>query len=123
VARDAGVDPDRILTSPYVRARQTAEIAAGILGFKDDLIETAALTPESAPDAVWEELRLYQDAGKVMLVGHEPLFSQLTAYLLNSPTLLVDFKKGALVRIDFDHLGPRPRGVLRWFLPPKLAEA
>jgi len=57
----------------------------------------------------------------LLLVGHEPLFGLLFAYLLGEPGLLIDFKKGALARIDIESFGPQPRGVQRWFLPPKLA--
>ena len=46
--------------------------------------------------------------------------SRCTAFFLRSPELLVDFKKGAIVRIDFDHFGLQPRGVLKWMLTPKL---
>jgi phosphohistidine phosphatase len=56
-----------------------------------------------------------------MLVGHDPLFGQLAGYLLGTPELQIDFKKGAVLRIDFDSFGPKPRGILRWFLTPKLA--
>jgi len=44
---DAGVSPDLLLTSPYVRARQTAEIAKEILGYKEDLVVSDALRSDS----------------------------------------------------------------------------
>jgi phosphohistidine phosphatase len=72
-------------------------------------------------EEVWDEIRIHKDANSVMLMGHEPQFSQLAAYLLGTPELIVDFKKGALIAIDLEQLGPRPRGVLRWMLVPKLA--
>jgi phosphohistidine phosphatase len=121
VAKTSDVRPSLILTSPYRRAVQTAEVAAAVLGYKSDLLRTKALEPGSDPSGVWDEVRVHRDHSEVMLVGHEPLFSQLTAYLLNAPSLVVDFKKGALVRIDLDNFGPRPRGILRWFMPPKVA--
>ena len=58
---------------------------------------------------------------EVLLVGHEPLFSSLTAFLLNSPSLMIDFKKAGIVAIDMTGFGPQPHGVLRWYLTPKLA--
>ena len=51
-----------------------------------------------------------------MLVGHDPLFTRLAGYLLGAPELQIDFKKGAILRVDFDGFGPQPRGMLRWFL-------
>lgn len=121
VARLAGLAPALILTSPYRRALETAALAARVLTYQGELLQTAALAPDSSPQKVWEELRIHRGAESLLLVGHEPLFSQLTAHLLGAPSLLVDFKKGALVRIDVDSFGLQPRGVLRWFLTPKLA--
>jgi phosphohistidine phosphatase len=120
-AKSAGVDPAVILSSPYKRAVQTAEIAAEILGYQGETLLTKALVPASGPELVWEEIRIHKDSCQIMLVGHEPLFSHLTAFLLNAPTLQLDFKKGGLARIDMKGFGPRPSGVLRWFLAPKLA--
>jgi len=120
-AHSARVAPDYILTSPFVRARETAEIAAEVLKFDGDLLTTQALVPNSRPEMVWEELRLHKDASQILLCGHEPLFSALTAYLLDAPSLRIDFKKGAVARVEIDGFGARPRGVLRWFLAPKLA--
>jgi phosphohistidine phosphatase len=120
-AKLAGVAPKLILTSPYRRAVETAEIAAGVLGYKEELLRTKALVPDSDPHAVWEEVRVHKDAEQMMLVGHEPLFSHLTAHLLACPSLQIDFKKGAIVRVDVEQFGVQPRGELRWFLTPKLA--
>lgn len=117
----AGVEPTLILTSPLARARQTAEIAAKALGCGLPPVETGTLVPSGDPELVWDELRLHQEEPQVLLAGHEPLFSRLAAFLLNAPGLEVDFKKGALMRVDCEALGPRPRGVLRWFLLPRLA--
>jgi phosphohistidine phosphatase len=120
-ARGAGVKPDRILTSPLVRAVQTAEMAAESLGYAGKLIRTETLAPGGSLEDVWSEIRTHKDAGSVLLAGHEPQFSQLAAYLLAAPELTIDFKKGALVAIEMEHLGQRPRGVLRWMLAPRLA--
>ena len=121
VAKKAEVLPNRIITSPFVRAVQTAEVAADVLGYGADLVRADALVPSSDPFAVWEEVRACQGDGQVMLVGHEPLLSRVLAFLLNSSSLLVDVKKGSLTRIDVSAFGPQPHGVLRWMLVPKLA--
>ncbi|MGH9627479.1 MAG: phosphohistidine phosphatase SixA [Bryobacteraceae bacterium] len=120
VASKAGVAPKMIVTSPYVRAVETAEIAADVLGYKDSLLRTDALVPSSETAAVWEELRVHRDTSELMLVGHEPLLSQSVAFLLAAPSMFVDLKKGALVRIDLDQFGVHPKGVLKWMLVPKL---
>jgi len=120
-AAAAGVAPSLILTSPYKRAVQTAQLAAEILDYKGELLRTKALEPGSSPKPVWDEIRVHKDESRILLSGHEPLFSRLTAYLLNVPELQVDFKKGALACVEVERFAAEPHGVLRWFLTPKLA--
>lgn len=120
-AQAAGVEPEVILTSPYVRARQTAELAQAVLRPGALIAETRALTPMARPEDAWDEIRIYGDRAQVLCASHEPLCGVLAGYLLRSPALEIDFKKGALMRIDVESAAPRPRGVLRWMLCPKLA--
>jgi phosphohistidine phosphatase len=121
VAANAGTAPSLILTSPYKRALQTAQLAAEILQYKGELLRTKALEPMSSPKTVWDELRVHKDEERILLAGHEPLFSRLTAYLLGSPNLQVDFKKGAIACIEMERFPAEPHGVLRWMLTSKLA--
>ena len=120
-AAKAGVDPGLILTSPLKRAVQTAQIAQRILKYKGELIRTPALVPSSTVERVWEEVRPHRDLAAILLVGHNPLFSELAPYLLDSRNLQFDFKKGALLRVDVENLSAHPQGVLRWHLTAKLA--
>ena len=122
-AREAGVEPTRILSSPYVRAQQTAVIARALLQVDEEIVSESSLTPEGNPVDVWTALRAHRDVPSVLLASHEPLCGYLTAYLLQSPLMRVDVKKGALIRIDLDRFGPEPQGVLRWILTPGLAGA
>jgi phosphohistidine phosphatase SixA len=55
------------------------------------------------------------------LVGHNPLFDSLAAFLLGAPNLKIDFKKGAIMRIDLESFGAQPRGILCWYLTAKLS--
>jgi phosphohistidine phosphatase len=123
LARQAGVRPDLVLTSPYVRAVETAAIAREVLGANGEPLRTDALLPPAEPHGVWEEIRVHREAKSLLLAGHEPQLSQLVGYLLDAPSLSLDMKKGALVRLDIDGFGARPKGVLRWMLVPKLASA
>ena len=115
-ARGAGVKPDLILSSPYRRARETSEMAVEGLGYSGKVVETAALTPDSSPHQVWEEIRARQTESAILLSSHEPLMSATLAVLLGCPALQVDLKKAALARVDCDRFGPDPRGVLKWLL-------
>src|SRR5947209_1866703 len=74
-ARAVDVEPSIILTSPYRRARETAEIAAKTLRGKSTLVESPALVPDSSPEAVWDDIRPHKAETQVMIVGHEPLLS------------------------------------------------
>ena len=118
-ARTVNVAPAVILSSPYRRARETAAIAAEILRGHASVIETKAFTPDSSPEAAWDEIRAHKAEPQVMIVGHEPLLSAVYAYLLGSP-VEVDVKKGSLGRIDVERFSGPPRGVLRWLIYPKL---
>ena len=121
-AREAGVAPTLVVTSPYRRAVETGELAVATLEYKGDLLRSEGLIPAGTPEEVWEEVRVHRDEGQVLLCGHDPLFTYLTGYLLGCPALAIDFKKGAMVRIDLDRFGAAPRGVLKWMLVPKLAK-
>src|SRR5882757_3706050 len=89
-ARRSGADPTLILSSPYVRALQTARIAAEEWGYKREILQTKALVPENTPEAVWNAVREHRDEEAILLAGHEPLLSQVVAYLLACPSLRVE---------------------------------
>ena len=120
-ARQAEVAPSLILTSPYRRARETAEVAAQALAYEGPLIQTRSLVPEASPYDLWTEIRSHRGERAILLASHEPLMSSTAAFLLGAPALQLDMKKAALVRIDCDRLGGDPRGVLKWMLTPALA--
>jgi phosphohistidine phosphatase len=118
-AHSAGVRPSLILSSPYRRALETAEIAARELGYEGKLIRIPALIPNASPQDVWDAVRHHRDESAVLLAGHEPLFSATVAYLLGSTREMVHFRKGALIRIDVRSFGAAPAGVLEWMLTNK----
>jgi len=120
VVAKSGVAPELIISSPYLRAMETAEIAVDVLGYQETLLQADVLIPATDPKPVWDEIRLHKSVTSLMLVGHEPLLSALAAYLLGAPSIYVDMKKGAIMRIDLDSFGPQPHGILKWMLVPKL---
>ncbi len=113
--------PTVILSSPYVRALETAQIAAKVIGHDEQILTSNAFIPDASPEEAWAEIRVHKAQPEVLLASHQPLCGALTAFLLNSPGLEVDFRKSALVCIDLDGAGARPRGVLQWMLTAKLA--
>jgi phosphohistidine phosphatase len=120
---EAKVKPTLICSSELKRAIQTAEIASSVLGYSGEILRTKALAPGADTDQVWEEIRLHRDETNLMLVGHNPQFDQLAPYLLGAPLLRVDFKKGAIMRIDIENFRARPKGTLCWYLTAKLSSS
>lgn len=120
-ARGAGVEPDLILSSPYRRARETAEEAAAALSYPGKIEQTAALIPDASPFDAWEKIREHREEGSILLASHEPLMSALIAFLLGNPAMQVDMKKAALARVDCERLGAEPQAILKWLLTPATA--
>jgi phosphohistidine phosphatase len=120
-ARLAQTEPSVILSSPYRRALETADVAADVLGYKGKVVRTRALVPEASPSEAWDEIRSRNGEASILLASHEPLMSSMVAFLLNSPALHVDMKKAALVRVDCGIFGPEPRAMLKWMMTPALA--
>jgi phosphohistidine phosphatase len=114
-----GIGFDHIITSPLVRTRQTADVFAEHLKSKPTVSNSDALAPAGTPAAVMQEVGKHARKGRVALVGHEPNLGELAARLIGARSPL-DFKKGAICRIDFDVLPPKGAGRLRWFVTPKM---
>jgi phosphohistidine phosphatase len=113
---------DAILTSPLVRARQTAEIVAAALGIETRLEEISGLAPESTVEHLMFGLSRYHDREHLLLVGHEPLLSSVATALLGGrqpAKVIIVFKKGSLCNIEIDALPATTPGKLHWMLTPK----
>ena len=114
---ELNLDLDYIYTSPLTRAYQTAEIVADRLDLSDRLIEDQRLALGFDTDDLVEILGDHPDAEGIMLVGHEPDFSETIGDLIGSAEVVC--KKGSLARIDvYDWISPR--GALVWLIPPKM---
>ena len=114
-----GVEFDHIIASPLVRTKQTADVLAQHMTSKPSVSTSDALAPAGTPAAVLHELARHMRKGSVAVVGHEPNIGELAARLIGSRTPL-EFKKGAVCRIDFEVFPPKGIGHLRWFLTPKM---
>ena len=114
-----GVGFDHIITSPLVRTKQTAEVFAEHLQSKPSVSSSDALAPAGTPAAVISELSKHMRKARIALVGHEPNIGELAARLIGARTPL-EFKKGAICRIDFEVFPPKGAGQLRWFAPPRM---
>ena len=114
-----GVEFDHIISSPLVRTRQTAEVFAQALPTKPSVTYSDSLAPAGAPAAVFQELAKHMRKQRIAIVGHEPNMGELAARLIGARVPL-EFKKGAICRIDFEVFPPKGSGTLRWFMPPRM---
>lgn len=113
---------DRILSSPYRRASQTAEIVAAALDRRKVLEFRDELTPEGDPKALIRHL-LQPDPvpANMLLVGHEPYLSALISRLISGePTAGIQMKKGGLAKLEIQTQLRHGRcATLAWLLTPK----
>jgi phosphohistidine phosphatase len=110
-----GFAPYLLLSSPRLRARQTAEIVGAEIGVKVAIDDRLA-----APLDLDDLSQILDDLGgqRIVLVGHDPDFSELAGALAGCGRL--EMRKGALARFDIElPLGPGS-GTLRWLVPPDL---
>jgi phosphohistidine phosphatase len=110
---------DVVVTSPLVRTRQTAEIIAAGLEPHPHIVVAESLAPGGSAAAVLAELEKQAKRSRVAVVGHEPGIGELAARLIGARHA-IEFKKGAVCRIDVESLPASGPGNLRWFLTPKI---
>jgi phosphohistidine phosphatase len=112
---------DAILSSPFTRARQTAEIVADILEVKDKLDFTSALSTSGDHRALVEMINDRHESGSsVMLVGHEPSMSSFISLLVSgTDDLSITMKKGGLCKLDVAALRYGRCATLEWLLAPR----
>jgi len=110
---------DIILTSPLVRASETAQIAAKALHCEKKVMVCDKLQPEYSPKFVIEYLAGFNTYKNIMLVGHEPQMGLIASHLLGLEKEFLEVKKGSLICIEVDSLKPRTTGTLLWSLRPK----
>lgn len=115
---DAGFD--LVLSSPFVRAWQTAEIVVEELGCGNKLQKCEALSSGAPIEEVFDALKKVEgNYQSVLLVGHEPDLSQLISALLSGgPDLAITMKKGGLAKLSCMTTDPGSAR-LEWLLTPK----
>jgi phosphohistidine phosphatase len=110
-----GFRTDAMITSPLVRAAETAELVAAEL--VTPVLVDERLGSGCGPDELVAILAEAGDPVRPVLVGHDPDFSELASWLTGA---VVDMKKGSMARIDLDGPPGPGSGRLRWLLPPDL---
>jgi phosphohistidine phosphatase len=113
------LDFDLILSSPFARAKQTAEIVAGEL--KRRLKFSDELQPSGSAKKLFRQLTDLEPAPEnILLVGHEPYLSRLISLLISGDeNAAIDFKKGGLCKLEVGKLRTGKCATLAWLLTPK----
>ncbi len=112
---------DLILSSPLLRAKETAEIVAKKLKLKKRLKFSDTLAPGKEVKFLIAHLQKIKPAPKkILLVGHEPFLSELVSLLVTgSLQLQMDFKKAGLCKLETEKLSAGKCAALAWLLTPK----
>ena len=117
--RAVDVRVDVVLTSPLLRATQTADLLAAGLEPSPPVEIVEPLAPGVTPKALAGVLSRAKRA-RIAVVGHEPDLGALAAHLVGASRPLA-FRKGGVCRVDLD--GPGGPGRLAWFAPPRILRA
>jgi len=113
------IKPAVLITSPYVRAAQTAEIFAEALGYSGEKIrQSQALRPGSNPADFLKEIA-HVRASEVMVFGHAPHFDQLIAAAVGARSVFTAIKKAGVAALEFDSAAAG-KATLLWLLSPKI---
>jgi phosphohistidine phosphatase len=118
--RNLGVEFDLILSSPYVRACETAEILADVFKMKKKLVFSDNLIPLGNPELLIGEINEKYTVDSLALVGHEPHLSTLIGMLVTENAKLdITLKKGGVGYLTADDLHHQEhRATLEWLLTP-----
>lgn len=116
--------PAVILTSPYARAHETAEILQRTLDAKASIRVCEELTPGSQPEQVLELLATLPEDACVVCVGHEPLLSSVAGLMLAGRSLSgLEFGKAGACLIRFSEAPKQGEGRLDWWMRPSQLRA
>ena len=107
---------DLLASSPFTRARETAELVGEAYGI-DDIKTIAALVPDGALQDVQSWLQRRSSAKVIAIVGHEPQLGELVTWLMSGLREgRIEMKKAGAALIEFDGQPGPGVGILQWLL-------
>ena len=116
-----GLELDWVVSSPLVRAVETAKITAESLASTETVDVCDAMRPGGSPEDVIAFLAKRPSRTRVLVVGHEPDLSELAARLIGAGSQAnLGLKKGGCCMVSFEEFPPRSPGQLEWWLTPRL---
>jgi phosphohistidine phosphatase len=115
-----GITPDLLLSSPYVRAMQSAEIFANALKYSKQKIQrTDLLLPGAEPSALFRDLAKDKQASSVFVFGHAPHLDELIAAAFASKHHITALKKAGVAALKLKRVSP-PSAEFLWLATPRL---
>lgn len=117
--RAAGMLPEIIISSPLLRAKQTAETFSQAAQLPGPVVQSW-LSIGMHPDIALRELASFIEFKRVCLVGHEPDFSSLIAWVTNGEGGAVEVRKGSLTLLELKP--PSRSGILRFVIPQRMMQ-
>jgi phosphohistidine phosphatase len=119
--RRLGIELDAILSSPYVRARDTAKILASEFNMDDQISFSDNLIPPADFEALVDEIQEKYDLENLALVGHEPMLSSFISWLITGHMdARITLKKGGVCLLSSENLYQAHHATLNWLLRPAL---
>ncbi len=119
--RKLDLELDAVFCSPLVRAVETAETAAKVLGLEKKVRICDGLLPEDGWEALRQSLKEHLPFRNILLVGHQPSIGRMIGHLVYPHgNLQIPLKKAGTCRTDIEVLGQNPYGELVWLLNPKI---
>ena len=115
--KNAGLKAERIYTSPLLRAKETAEIAARILQIPM-LEQWDELRPDGDRRSLYRKLA--KEGSQIVIVGHEPYLTSMIGEIIGTPGARLVLKKGGVAKVRISAFVPQVSGELRWLLTPKM---
>ena len=117
---ELGAPPDHMISSPYVRAMQTAEIFAHYLDYsKQNIGRTDLLLPGAEPAMLFRELAKDKQSSVIFLFGHAPQLDDIIATALGSKHHVTELKKAGVALLELKRVSP-PNGQIVWLSTPKI---
>lgn len=111
---------DLVLTSPLLRAKESAEIVNAYCGNTKKIKETELLSPGASFDHLIEFLNNLKDSSTVAIVGHEPFLSSFASYCLSKNNKsFINLKKSGIIKLEINEIIKPGDCKLLWLMEPK----
>jgi phosphohistidine phosphatase len=108
-----------IVTSPLVRAVQTANIIAELYGTGNNILIDKKLSPGSRTESLIE-IANSLESEEIAFVGHQPDLSEQLSDLISTKSAYIDFKKGAIAKVSFGNKVSIAKGTLEFLIPSSI---